>query len=168
MSEGPEHGITVLIPPAKPPAMPHPEVHHDPLQSQLPLQPQLCTQSIHPQPQLYPQQQQQQQPHAGPSSRAAELTVVYSHRGSPLHLSADSACSSSSLPGRGPLFKPPTMPQWGENVTLMSPALGWEDWQVSLRAVLHWGECARGQGWFETVCQAWQTEVTSNKGCFLG
>ncbi|AWP20824.1 putative orofacial cleft 1 candidate 1 protein [Scophthalmus maximus] len=98
VSEGPEHGITVLIPPAKPPAMPHPEVHHDPLQSQLPLQPQLCTQSIHPQPQLYPQQQQQQ-PHAGPSSRAAELTVVYSHRGSPLHLSADSACSSSSLPG---------------------------------------------------------------------
>uniref|UniRef100_A0A672IN94 Orofacial cleft 1 candidate gene 1 protein n=1 Tax=Salarias fasciatus TaxID=181472 RepID=A0A672IN94_SALFA len=30
-------------------------------------------------------------------------------------LSSDSACSSSSLPGRGPTLKPPTMPQWGEN-----------------------------------------------------
>lgn len=125
-SRGPERGITVSIPPANLAVMPQPEVHHDQPQSQLPLHPQLpsqsqlCPQPIHPQPQLYPQQQ----PHPGPSSRAGEPAVVYSHRGSPLHLSADSACSSSSLPGRVPMLKPPTMPQWGENVTLMSPALG--------------------------------------------
>uniref|UniRef100_A0A4W6D1D3 Orofacial cleft 1 candidate gene 1 protein n=1 Tax=Lates calcarifer TaxID=8187 RepID=A0A4W6D1D3_LATCA len=100
-SRGPERGITVSIPPANLAVMPQPEVHHDQPQSQLPLHPQLpsqsqlCPQPIHPQPQLYPQQQ----PHPGPSSRAGEPAVVYSHRGSPLHLSADSACSSSSLPG---------------------------------------------------------------------
>ncbi|XP_071342021.1 uncharacterized protein ofcc1 [Trachinotus anak] len=97
-SRGPEHGVAVPIPPANPQVIPQLEVHHDHPQSQLPLQPQpqLCIQPIHPQPQLYPQQQ----PHAGPSSRAGEPAVVYSHRGSPLHLSADSACSSSSLPGK--------------------------------------------------------------------
>ncbi|XP_023251226.1 uncharacterized protein LOC111646062 [Seriola lalandi dorsalis] len=101
-SRGPECGLTVSIPPANPPVMPQPEVNHDHPQSHLPLQPQLlspsqlCVQPIHPQPQLY----HQRQPHAGPSSRAGEPAVVYCHRGSPLHLSADSACSSSSLPGK--------------------------------------------------------------------
>lgn len=121
-SGGPERCITLSIPPPNPFVVPQPEVHHDQPQGQLPLQPpsqaQLRPHPIHPQ--LYPQQQ----PRAGPSSRAGEPSVVHSHRGSPLHLSADSACSSSSLPGRGPMLKPPTTPQWGENVTLMSQALG--------------------------------------------
>lgn len=125
-SGGPEHCIALSIPPPNAPVMPQLEIHHDQPQGQLPLQPQLPPQGqhrlqpIHPQSQLYPHQQ----PHAGPSCRAGEPAVVQSHRGSPLHLSADSACSSSSLPGRGPMLKPPTMPQWGENVTLMSQALG--------------------------------------------
>ncbi|XP_041670644.1 uncharacterized protein ofcc1 [Cheilinus undulatus] len=78
------------------------ESQHDQSQSHLPpqLQPlsqsQLRQQFIHPQSQL----NSQQQPHTGPSSRAGEPAVVHSHRGSPLHLSADSACSSSSLPGK--------------------------------------------------------------------
>ncbi|XP_072306697.1 uncharacterized protein ofcc1 [Eucyclogobius newberryi] len=38
--------------------------------------------------------------HVGPSQRAGETTVAPSHHGSPLLLSADSACSSSSLPGK--------------------------------------------------------------------
>ncbi|XP_068438515.1 uncharacterized protein ofcc1 isoform X9 [Clinocottus analis] len=98
-TRGPERCITLSIPPPNPA---HPEVHHDRPQCQLPLQPQppsqaqLTPQPSHPQSQLYPQQQ----PHAGPSSRAGEPAVVHSHRGSPLHLSADSACSSSSLPGK--------------------------------------------------------------------
>lgn len=103
----PERSVTLLIPP---PGMLQPEVHPDapqpPSGSQL---------------RPYPQHQ----PHAGPSSAAGEPTVVPSHRGSPLHLSADSALSSSSLPGRGStLNPPPTLPQWGENVTLMSQAPG--------------------------------------------
>uniref|UniRef100_A0A3Q1BU10 Orofacial cleft 1 candidate gene 1 protein n=1 Tax=Amphiprion ocellaris TaxID=80972 RepID=A0A3Q1BU10_AMPOC len=95
MSGGPEHCITVLIPPSNLPVMPQPAVHHDQPQNQLPLQPssqsQFCPQLIHP--------QSQQQGHTGPSCRSGEPTVLHSHRGSPLHLSADSACSSSSLPG---------------------------------------------------------------------
>lgn len=35
------------------------------------------------------------------------------------------------------------MPQWEENVTLMSPALGWEEWQTSAVTLLHRGECLR-------------------------
>ncbi|XP_035862182.1 uncharacterized protein ofcc1 [Sander lucioperca] len=97
-SGGPERCITLSIPPPNPFVVPQPEVHHDQPQGQLPLQPpsqaQLRPHPIHPQ--LYPQQQ----PRAGPSSRAGEPSVVHSHRGSPLHLSADSACSSSSLPGK--------------------------------------------------------------------
>ncbi|XP_054862933.1 uncharacterized protein ofcc1 [Amphiprion ocellaris] len=96
MSGGPEHCITVLIPPSNLPVMPQPAVHHDQPQNQLPLQPssqsQFCPQLIHP--------QSQQQGHTGPSCRSGEPTVLHSHRGSPLHLSADSACSSSSLPGK--------------------------------------------------------------------
>ncbi|XP_070842765.1 uncharacterized protein ofcc1 [Chaetodon trifascialis] len=89
-------------PSPNPPVMPQPEVQHEQPQGQLPLQLQLPSQAqprpqpIQPQSHLYPQQQ----PHAGPSSRAGEPAVVHSHRGSPLHLSADSACSSSSLPGK--------------------------------------------------------------------
>uniref|UniRef100_A0A3Q1F893 Uncharacterized LOC110954429 n=1 Tax=Acanthochromis polyacanthus TaxID=80966 RepID=A0A3Q1F893_9TELE len=94
-SGGPEHCTTVLMPPSNLPVMPQPEVHHDQPQNQLPIQPssqpQFCPQLIHP--------QSQQQGHAGPRCRAGEPTVLHSHRGSPLHLSADSACSSSSLPG---------------------------------------------------------------------
>ncbi|XP_044195850.1 uncharacterized protein ofcc1 isoform X1 [Thunnus albacares] len=118
----PERSVTLLIPLSNPPVMPQPEVHHDqlPPRPQHPSQSQLCPQPIHPQSQLY----QQHEPHAGPSSRAGEPAVVHSHRGSPFHLSADLACSSSSLPGRGPMLKPPTMPQWGENVTLMSTCIG--------------------------------------------
>ncbi|XP_068565345.1 uncharacterized protein [Cebidichthys violaceus] len=95
-SVGPERCITPSIPLPNPRVVSQPEVHHDQLQGQLPLQPQLTTRPIHPQSQLY----LQQQPHAGPSSRAGEPAVVHSHRGSLLHLSADSACSSSSLPGK--------------------------------------------------------------------
>ncbi|XP_047424717.1 uncharacterized protein ofcc1 [Mugil cephalus] len=97
-SGGPERCVNVSIPPSNPPVMSQSEVHHDQPQNQLPLQPQgpsqsqLCPQPIHP--------QSQQQPCAGPSCRAAEPGVAHSHRGSPLHLSADSACSSSSLPGK--------------------------------------------------------------------
>ncbi|XP_010789714.1 uncharacterized protein ofcc1 [Notothenia coriiceps] len=86
----PERCITLSIPPPNPPLMPHPEVRLDQPPGQLPIQPQA---QLRPQPQLYPQQ-------AGPSSRAGEPSVVLSHRGSPLYLSADSACSSSSLPGK--------------------------------------------------------------------
>ncbi|XP_034416629.1 uncharacterized protein ofcc1 [Cyclopterus lumpus] len=101
-SGGPERCITLSIPPPDPSVMSQSEVHHDQPQCQLPHQPQpqsqaqLTPQPIHPQSQLYSQQQS----HAGPSSRAGEPAVVHSHRGSPLHLSADSACSSSSLPGK--------------------------------------------------------------------
>ncbi len=122
----PERCITQSIPPPNPYVMQQSEVHHEQPQGQLPIQArpptqvQLRPQLSQPQSQSYPQHQL----HAGPSSRAAEPAVVHSHRGSPLHLSADSACSSSSLPGRGSMLKPPTMPQWGENVTLMSQALG--------------------------------------------
>ncbi|KAK1885206.1 Mitochondrial distribution and morphology protein 10, partial [Dissostichus eleginoides] len=86
----PERCITLSIPPPNPSLMPHPEVHLDQPPGQLPIQSQA---QLRPQPQLYPQQ-------AGPSSRAGEPSVVLSHRGSPLYLSADSACSSSSLPGK--------------------------------------------------------------------
>ncbi|KAM3592996.1 uncharacterized protein V6R79_003392 [Siganus canaliculatus] len=76
------------------------DVYHEPSQGQMAFQHQLPSplrpQSIQPQSQLYPQPQL----NAGPSSRAGEPAVVHSHQGSPLHLSADSACSSSSLPGK--------------------------------------------------------------------
>nr|XP_020470960.1 uncharacterized protein LOC109968787 [Monopterus albus] len=100
----PEHCITVSTSPPNPPIMPQLEVHHDqpqeqlPLQSELPSQLQLCPQPKHSQSQSY---HHPQQLHAGPSrSRAEESAVVHSHWGSPLHLSADSAGSSSSLPGK--------------------------------------------------------------------
>ncbi|XP_030612076.1 uncharacterized protein ofcc1 [Archocentrus centrarchus] len=94
MSRGPERCITLSSSPSKSPIIPQSEVHQNQLslQPQPPSQPQLCPQLIHP--------QSQQQPCADPSCRAGDPTVVHSHRGSPLNLSADSACSSSSLPGK--------------------------------------------------------------------
>ncbi|XP_033965046.1 uncharacterized protein ofcc1 [Pseudochaenichthys georgianus] len=86
----PERCISLSIPPPNPPLMPHPEVHLDQPPGQLPIQSQA---QLRPLPQLYSQP-------SGPSSRAGEPSVVLSHRGSPLYLSADSACSSSSLPGK--------------------------------------------------------------------
>ncbi|XP_078147669.1 uncharacterized protein ofcc1 [Centroberyx gerrardi] len=119
-----EHCVTLPIPPLPPPLIPLPEVHHGPPpvsqpQPQPPLhpdpdpqpQPQPSSQSqLRPQPhlllqphshsQFHPQPHPQHQPHAGPSSKAGEPAAEHSHRGSPFHLSADSACSSSSLPGK--------------------------------------------------------------------
>uniref|UniRef100_M3ZYQ9 Uncharacterized LOC102232759 n=1 Tax=Xiphophorus maculatus TaxID=8083 RepID=M3ZYQ9_XIPMA len=70
-----------------------PEDHHDPTLTQRPTaQSQIC-----PHPLLL---QSQQHLHVGPGCRAGESAAVLSQHGSPLHLSADSACSSSSLPGR--------------------------------------------------------------------
>ncbi|KAM6900531.1 uncharacterized protein ofcc1 [Xenentodon cancila] len=74
------------------------EVHHDQPNNQLRLQPrppsqsQLCSHPLSP--------LAQQQLFTGPSCRAGEPSVVHSHQGSLLHLSVDSACSSSSLPGK--------------------------------------------------------------------
>lgn len=116
MSGGTEHSITVSLPPPDAPVMSQTDVHHCEHQGQLPLQIQPASQ-LHQRPQpvhLHSQLYHHQQLHAGPSSRAGEPAVVHSHRGSSLHLSADSACSSSSMPGRVPMFKPPTMPQWEE------------------------------------------------------
>ncbi|KAK2859332.1 hypothetical protein Q5P01_003952 [Channa striata] len=99
---GSQSCIALSIPPSMPPVIPQPEVHYEQNQSQLPLhsqpasQVQLRPQLTHLQSQLY----QQQHPFAGPSSKTAEAAVVHSNRGSPLHLSADSACSSSSIPGK--------------------------------------------------------------------
>ncbi|XP_069007244.1 uncharacterized protein ofcc1 [Embiotoca jacksoni] len=95
---GPDHCTALSIPPFNTAVIPQPEVHHDQPQNELSLQPQPPSQSHLCPPPFHPQSQQP--PHAGPSCRAAEPTVVHSHRGSPLHLSADSACSSSSLPGK--------------------------------------------------------------------
>ncbi|XP_072234877.1 uncharacterized protein ofcc1 [Leuresthes tenuis] len=86
------------IPPSKSPVIPKPDVHQDPPNNQQPPQPQPPTQSqlflqpIHP--------HSQQQLYTDPSCRTGEPTMVHSHQGSPLHLSADSACSSSFLPGK--------------------------------------------------------------------
>ncbi|XP_036073312.1 uncharacterized protein ofcc1 [Oryzias melastigma] len=70
-----------------PPAI-KPEIHHDQAQPRPPSHSLLC-----------PQPESQTQLCAGPSCRG-EPVVLHSHQGSCLHLSADSACSSSSLPGK--------------------------------------------------------------------
>ncbi|KAM3860445.1 uncharacterized protein ofcc1 [Diretmus argenteus] len=114
----PERCITLPIPLPHPPLTPLPEVHHGPppvtqtlpqpslqahppSQCQLHPQPHLLLQP-HPHSQFHPQHQNQNQPqpHVGPSSKAGEPAMENSHQGSHLHLSADSACSSSSLPGK--------------------------------------------------------------------
>ncbi|XP_029935238.1 uncharacterized protein ofcc1 isoform X3 [Myripristis murdjan] len=112
-----EHCVNLSIPPLHPPVVPLTEVHHSPPQatqpqpqplpnpppqplSQSQLRPQPHHLQPHPHSQLHPQPHPQHQLHAGPSSKAGEPAVEHSHRGSPLHLSADSACSSSSLPGK--------------------------------------------------------------------
>uniref|UniRef100_A0A665V3Z9 Uncharacterized protein n=1 Tax=Echeneis naucrates TaxID=173247 RepID=A0A665V3Z9_ECHNA len=95
-ARGPEPGITLPMPPPNSPVISKPGVQLDHPHSQLQLQSQpLTTSQLCPQSQIYDQQHN----HAGPSSRVGDAAVVYSERGSPLHLSADSACSSSSLPG---------------------------------------------------------------------
>ncbi|XP_029385532.1 LOW QUALITY PROTEIN: uncharacterized protein ofcc1 [Echeneis naucrates] len=96
-ARGPEPGITLPMPPPNSPVISKPGVQLDHPHSQLQLQSQpLTTSQLCPQSQIYDQQHN----HAGPSSRVGDAAVVYSERGSPLHLSADSACSSSSLPGK--------------------------------------------------------------------
>uniref|UniRef100_A0A3Q2NVJ5 Uncharacterized protein n=1 Tax=Fundulus heteroclitus TaxID=8078 RepID=A0A3Q2NVJ5_FUNHE len=73
-----------------------PEDHHDLTLAQLPLQPQPASHSrLCPRPLLL---QSQQHLYAGSSCRAGESSMAHSHQGSPLHRSAHSACSSSSLP----------------------------------------------------------------------
>ncbi|KAM9839675.1 uncharacterized protein ofcc1 [Aulostomus maculatus] len=84
-----EHSVSLQMPPISPTVMLQPEVHLKP-------QPPSGSKLIHSQSQVYPHPQ----PHASLSSRPGEPTVGHSHRGSPLHLSADSAHSSSSLPGK--------------------------------------------------------------------
>ncbi|KAM4544136.1 uncharacterized protein ofcc1 [Fundulus diaphanus] len=75
-----------------------PEDHHDLTLAQLPLQPQPASHSrLCPRPLLL---QSQQHLYAGSSCRAGESSMAHSHQGSPLHRSAHSACSSSSLPGK--------------------------------------------------------------------
>ncbi|XP_067343104.1 uncharacterized protein ofcc1 [Channa argus] len=91
--EGSQSCIGLSIPPHDHPVIPQPEDHYEQHQSQLPLQPASRVQ-------LRPQLYHQQQPYAGPSSKAADPAVVHSHRGSPIHLSAVSACSSSSILGK--------------------------------------------------------------------
>ncbi|XP_035990611.1 uncharacterized protein LOC105927223 [Fundulus heteroclitus] len=81
-----------------PKILPKPEDHHDLTLAQLPLQPQPASHSrLCPRPLLL---QSQQHLYAGSSCRAGESSMAHSHQGSPLHRSAHSACSSSSLPGK--------------------------------------------------------------------
>ncbi|MED6256827.1 hypothetical protein ATANTOWER_026974 [Ataeniobius toweri] len=93
-----EYFVVPSISFSNPKILTKPEDPHDRTFTQLPLQPRPTSQS-----QLFPRPllvQSQQHLYTGPSCRAGESTMVHSHQGSPLHLSADSACSSSSLPGK--------------------------------------------------------------------
>ncbi|XP_061778486.1 uncharacterized protein LOC133569914 [Nerophis ophidion] len=85
-SGAPECSIPPQTPPLNTSAVLQPAVRHSRPQSKRDPRP------IHPQSQLNPL-------HAGPSSGAREPAVMHSPRGSAFHLSADSPCSSSSLPG---------------------------------------------------------------------
>lgn len=157
-SEEAEHCITVSVPPPNPPVISQTEVHHDQHQGQLPLQTHAASQlHLRPQPMHFHSQFHHQQLHAGPNSRAGEPAVVHSHRGSSLHLSAVSACSSSSMPGRVLMFKPQTMPQWEEKcnqhwdenngrsyvqqfsteVDVLEGRVGWRKWAKFDRQKLH-------------------------------
>ncbi|XP_061570049.1 uncharacterized protein ofcc1 [Cololabis saira] len=97
-SGGPEVFNVASTPPSNLHVMEKTEGRHDQPNNQLrqqpqpPSQSQLCSHARSP--------LAQQQLFTGPSCRAGEPSVVRSHQGSPLHLSADSACSSSSLPGK--------------------------------------------------------------------
>ncbi|KAM8822483.1 uncharacterized protein ofcc1 isoform 2-T2 [Spinachia spinachia] len=99
---GPERCVNLSTPSLYPPVVSQTQVNHDqprsrlPLQAHLPTRGQLTPQPIPTQPQICPQQQGQASP------PGCILTG-----GSPLHLSADSACSSSSLPGNNS--------SWGAN-----------------------------------------------------
>ncbi|XP_038142660.1 uncharacterized protein ofcc1 [Cyprinodon tularosa] len=95
-SEETELNTAPSIPPSNPKIL-KPEDHHDLTLCQ-PLQPRCLSHSqLCPRPPLL---QSQQHLHVGPSSRVGESTMVHSYQCSPLHLYADSACSSSSLPGK--------------------------------------------------------------------
>ncbi|XP_076017177.1 uncharacterized protein ofcc1 [Genypterus blacodes] len=103
----PEPCVTLSIPPSLPAAMPLPEVRGNslggyPIHPPCPLPQPASDSQLRSQPHLLlqPHSQSHLQPHAGPSNGAGEPAVEHSHQGSPLHLSADSACSSSSLPGK--------------------------------------------------------------------
>ncbi|KAM4718248.1 uncharacterized protein ofcc1 [Anableps anableps] len=94
---GPSGGTDLFVAPSislsNPKILTKPNDHHDLTLTQRPTShSQIC-----PRPLLLPSQQHL---YVGPSCRAGESTIVHSHQGSPLHLSADSACSSSSLPGK--------------------------------------------------------------------
>ncbi|XP_077411136.1 uncharacterized protein LOC144040641 [Vanacampus margaritifer] len=87
--------VTLQMPPLKTHVMLQPAVQHSQLPAQAPSGSRHDPQPNHLQLNLR---------HAGPSSGAGEPAVVRSPQDSPLHLSADSACSSSFLPGRGLMF----------------------------------------------------------------
>ncbi|XP_019731095.1 uncharacterized protein ofcc1 [Hippocampus comes] len=92
-SGSPECPVARRMPPLRTPAMLQPAVRHDRPPGRAPSGSKPDPQPTHPQ--LNPL-------HAGPSGGAGERAGMRSPRGSPLHLSADSACSSSSLPGKAP------------------------------------------------------------------
>uniref|UniRef100_A0A3Q2XUF7 Uncharacterized protein n=1 Tax=Hippocampus comes TaxID=109280 RepID=A0A3Q2XUF7_HIPCM len=94
-SGSPECPVARRMPPLRTPAMLQPAVRHDRPPGRAPSGSKPDPQPTHPQ--LNPL-------HAGPSGGAGERAGMRSPRGSPLHLSADSACSSSSLPGRGFMY----------------------------------------------------------------
>lgn len=90
---------------------PQPEAQHEQPQGQ-----QLSHAELLPRPvRSQTQRRTQRRSHAGPAGAAG--ATLRSHPGSSSHLSADSACCSSLMPGRGfnglKKIKPPTMPQWG-------------------------------------------------------
>ncbi|XP_061661545.1 uncharacterized protein ofcc1 [Syngnathoides biaculeatus] len=75
------------------PVMLHRPVQHRQLEPQAPSRSKVELQPIYP---------QLNQCYAGHNNSAGEPPLVQSPQGSPLHLSDDSACSSSSLPGKDP------------------------------------------------------------------
>ncbi|XP_056869585.1 uncharacterized protein ofcc1 [Takifugu flavidus] len=99
-STDPEDFRTPSALPSHPLAMPRAGAHHEPPQGSLPCHcqlsshPELLPQPLRPQTQCHTQQRS----HAGPGCTAG--AALHSHRGSSPHLSADSACSSSFLPGK--------------------------------------------------------------------
>ncbi|XP_029004837.1 uncharacterized protein ofcc1 isoform X3 [Betta splendens] len=91
-SGGPERCVTVSVPHPDPATASPPDVHYQQRRGQLPPQRESGSQ-FHLRPQ--PTHAHHQHPHAGSGGTAAQ-----SRRASPLHLSADSACSASPVPGK--------------------------------------------------------------------
>lgn len=113
-----------------PPVVPQPEVYHCQHQNQLP--PQL---QLRPQPtELVSPLHHPKPPNAVSCSRAGDP-----HRGSPLHLSADSACSTSSMPGTDPAswllpvpqLGRPHLQQFSAEVDVLEGRVGWKVGQDS-------------------------------------